>query len=84
MHTHPKDEDFDEPFARLYCKSKGIYPDRCWSDYADLGSSHSYVKINWEINGDSKEEQISPKKALDLIAQRLLDLERSVFPEKEH
>jgi|WetSurMetagenome_2_1015567.scaffolds.fasta_scaffold127724_2 hypothetical protein len=84
MLTHTKDEDFNEYFARLYCKSKGIKPDRCSSDYADLGNSYSYVRIDWEVKGVSKQKQISPKKALDLIAQRLLDIERSVFPAKEH
>jgi hypothetical protein len=84
MHTHPKDEDFDEFFARLYCKSNGIYPDRCWSNYADLGNSHSYVDITWEINGQCKGEHISPKEALDIIAERILTLERSSFPDKEH
>jgi hypothetical protein len=83
MLTHPENEDFDEFFARLYCKSKGIKPNRCWSTYADMGNSYSYVSINWEINGTSKEEQISPKKALDLIAKRLLDIERSVMCEQE-
>ena len=84
MHTHPKDEDFDEFFARLYCKSNGIYPDRCWSNYADLGNSHSYVSVDWTINDVSKQEQIQVKKALDLIAERILTLERSSCPDKEH
>jgi hypothetical protein len=83
MLTHTEDEEFNEYFARLYCKSKGIKPNRCWSDYTNLGNSHSYVSINWEAKGVSKQEQISPKKALDLIAKRLLDIERSVMCEQE-
>jgi hypothetical protein len=84
MHTQPKDEDFDEFFARLYCKSIGINPDKCWSDYADLGNSDSYVRINWEIGESWKEEQIKVKDALDIIAKRILSLERRVIPEQEH
>jgi hypothetical protein len=84
MGARIKEAGFDEYFARLYCKSKGIYPDDCWSNYADMGNRDSYITINWEIKGKREENQISPKKALDLIAQRLLDLERSSFPDKEH
>jgi hypothetical protein len=52
------ESSFNESFARLYCKEKGIKPDDCWSNYADLGNCYSHINVTWEIKGKRHEEQI--------------------------
>ena len=73
-------EDYclNESFARLYCKEKGIKPDGCWSNYADMGNCNSYINIVWEVKGERKEVHIEIKKAYDLLAKHILRIEESL------
>jgi hypothetical protein len=77
-------EKFEEAFARLYCREKGIEPDDCWSDYADLGNCSSYVSITWEIKGKRYEKQIKVKEALDLMSEHSLRLEERLKNAEAH
>jgi hypothetical protein len=72
------DYALNESFARLYCKEKGIKPDDCWSDYADMGNCNSYITVTWEVKGKRKEDQIEIKTAYDLLAKRILRIEESL------
>jgi len=61
-------------FARLYCKEIGVVPDKgsARAQYADLGGSHSYMSIEYKVNGKYFDDMIEMMDVFNLISKHIL------------
>jgi hypothetical protein len=65
--------EFEEAFAQLYCKEKGIKPSFC---EASVECNSSYIKVRYRVEGESVRcDIVSTGYAFDLMAKHVNSLD---------